>query len=55
MRLSENHEAAQRVADRAAQRAADRAEWQTLVHALCDTWSPREVNKLLNAILTYEK
>ena len=26
----------------AAQRAADRAEWRTLVHALCDTWPPRD-------------
>ena len=26
----------------AAQRAADRAEWRTLVHALCDTWRPRD-------------
>ena len=26
----------------AAQRAADRAEWPTLVHAICDTWRPRD-------------
>ncbi|KAI0228809.1 hypothetical protein LSAT2_020747 [Lamellibrachia satsuma] len=26
----------------AAQRAADRAEWRTIVHALCDTWRPRD-------------
>ena len=26
----------------AAQRSADRAEWRTLVHALCDTWRPRD-------------
>ncbi|KAI0230137.1 hypothetical protein LSAT2_019474 [Lamellibrachia satsuma] len=26
----------------AAQRAADRAEWRTFVHALCDTWRPKD-------------
>ena len=26
----------------AAQRVADRAEWRTIVHALCDTWRPRD-------------
>ena len=26
----------------AAQRAADRAQWRTIVHALCDTWRPRD-------------
>ena len=26
----------------AAQNAVDRAEWRTIVHALCDTWRPRD-------------
>ena len=26
----------------AAQRAVDRPEWRTLVHALCDSWRPRD-------------